>query len=438
MYLTKKHLSRRTLLRGVGAGLALPLLDAMVPASTALAQTAAAGRRRMAFLYFPHGAIMDRWTPATDGHDFELSEILQPLAPHKDKLTVISGLGNKPAESPAVHAITPGTWLSCSHPAISHTPQMAVTVDQVAAQHISADTAFPSLEFCTESSGFGACDRNYGCSYSGTISFRTPTRPLPMENNPRKIFHRLFGQGDNPDERARVARQTASLLDLVAEEAASLQRTLGPRDRAMVDDYLQSVREVELQIESLEQRDLSDLALPETPIGVMDRFDDQMNIMFELMTIAYQADLTRVVNMMMAGEGSTQTYNHIGVADAFHPLSHHQNDAGKKDRLVRIQTYHTEKVAGWLDKLDALPDGEGSVLDNTLMLYGSNMSNSNAHDNFPLPTALIGGGWGKHAGNQHLRYPDHTPLANVLLTMLGVADIEADTFGDSTGRIAEV
>ncbi len=438
MVVTKKHISRRTLLRGAGVGLALPLLDAMVPAGTALAQTAAAPKPRMAFIYFPHGAIMDRWTPAAEGRGFPLSPILEPLAPFKDKLTIVSGLGNKPAESPAVHAITPGTWLSCTHPAISHTPNMAKTADQVVADHIGADTPFPSLELCTETSGFGACDRNYGCSYSGTISFRTPTRPLPMENNPRKIFHRLFGQGDNPEERARVARQTASLLDLVQEEAAALRRDLGARDRAMVDDYLQSVREVEQQIESLEQRDLSGLDLPETPIGVLDRFDDQMNIMFDLMTIAYQANLTRVVSMMMAGEGSNQTYNHIGVPDAFHPLSHHQNDPGKKDRLVRIQTYHSAKMTRWLEKLAALSDGEGSVLDNTLILYGSNMSNSNAHDNFPLPTSLIGGGWGRHKGGQHLRYPDHTPLANVLLTMLQMADVPVESFGDSTGAMAEV
>jgi hypothetical protein len=438
MYVTKKHLSRRAVLRGAGVGLALPFLDAMVPARRALAQTAAAAKPRMAFIYFPHGAIMDRWTPPTEGRDFALSPILEPLAPYKHLTTVVSGLGNKPAESPAVHAITPGTWLSCMHPAISHTPNMAITADQVAAEHIGADTPFPSLEFCTETSGFGACDRNYGCSYSGTISFRTPTRPLPMENNPRKIFHRLFGQGDTPEERARIASQTASLLDLVADEASTLRLDLGAHDRAMVDDYLQSVREVELQIQSLEQRDLSYLDLPETPIGVMDRFDDQMNIMFDLMTIAYQADLTRVVSLMMAGEGSNQTYNHIGVADAFHPLSHHQNDAGKKDRLVRIQTYHTEKIARWLDKLAALPDGEGTVLDNTLILYGSNMSNSNAHDNFPLPTSLIGGGWGRHKGGQHLRYPDHTPLANVLLTMLQMADVPLESFGDSTGAMVEV
>ncbi len=438
MYVTKKHLSRRTLLKGAGVGLALPLLDAMIPARTALAQTAAAPKPRAAFIYFPHGAIMDRWTPVDEGKGFTLSPILEPLAGHKSRLTVISGLGNKPSESPAVHAITPGTWLSCVHPAISHTPNMAVTVDQIVAQAIGGDTPFPSLEFATEVGGFGACDRNYGCSYSGTISFRTPTRPLPMETNPRKVFHRLFGQGDNPDERARITAQYASMLDLVAEEAQALQLDLGASDRAKINDYLESVREMEQQIQKMESRDLSGVALPETPIGVLPNFDEQMNIMLDLMAISFQANLTRVVSFMMAAEGSNQTYNHVGVRDAFHPLSHHQNDAAKKDRLVTIQTYHSAKVAYWLDKLAAIDEGEGTALDNSLVLYGSNMSNSNAHDHFPLPTSLLGGAMGNHVGDQHIRYPDHTPLANVLLTMLNKLDVPAETVGDSTGLMVEV
>jgi hypothetical protein len=437
MFITKKYLSRRTFLRGAGVVVGLPLLDAMVPAWTALAQTAASPKPRMGFLYLPHGAIMEQWTPATTGANFELPPILKPLAPFQKQLTVVSGLENKPAIAPPVHALNPGTWLSCVTPGVGQEPHGGVTLDQIAAAHIGQDTPLPSLELATEGrGGSGACDRTYGCSYGATISFRTPTTPLPMEADPRKLFERLFGHGDTAQERQAISRQYASILDLVSQEAADLQRTLDAPDRAKLGDYLESVREIERRVQKMETQDLSSLDLPEVPVGAT--FDQRLNLMFDMMALAYQANITRVFSFMMAGEGSNVTYNHIGVADAFHPLSHHQNDKARKERLVRIQTYHTQAFAKFLAKLAAMPDGDGSMLDHSILLYGSNMSNSNAHDEFPLPTLVVGGGCGKLKGNQHLKYEDRTPLANLHLTLLDRAGIPTDKVGNSTSVFSEV
>ena len=440
MFITKKHLPRRTFLRGAGAVIALPFLDAMVPARTALAATAAKPLPRMAFIYFPHGAIMEQWTPATEGKNFELSPILTPLKNFKDKLTVVSGLGNRPGESQAVHAIVPATWLSCTHPKKgSQEPSMAATADQIAALHIGQDTPLPSLEIATEQQGGGgACDRDYGCNYSGTISYRTATTPLPMESSPRKLFERLFGRGDTPEERKALVKQYGSVLDMVREDAASLQKSLGQRDQAVLGDYLETVRELERRVQKTEAQDLSKLKLPQVPVGIPDSFDQHLNLMFDMAALAYQGNLTRIVNFMMAAEVSGRTYNNVGVPDAFHALSHHANDPAKKEKLVRIQKYHTEVFAKWLTKLAAIPDGDGSLLDHSIILYGSNMSNSDRHNQFPLPTAIVGGGCGKLKGGQHLKYEDHTPLANVLLTMLDRAGVPADKIGDSTQKLAEV
>jgi hypothetical protein len=383
---------------------------------------------------------MEKWTPATEGAGVELAPILQPLKAYQKQLTIVSGLGNRPGESGAVHAIVPGTWLSCVHPKKGQQdPFGGVTADQIAAQHIGQDTTLPSLEIATEApGGGGACDREYGCSYSGTISFRTPTTPLPMEYNPRKLFQRLFGRGDTPEERAAVVQQYGSLLDMINEQANDLNRVLGPQDRAMLNDYLDSVREIERRVQKMEQQDLSHLKLPQVPVGIPEAFPERITLMFDMAALAYQANLTRIVNFMMAAEVSGMTYNHLGVADAFHPLSHHANDPGKKEKLVRIQTFHSEMFAKFLAKLAATPDGEGSILDNSIFLYGSNMSNSDRHNQFPLPIALVGGGCGKIKGGQHVRYPDHTPLANVLLTMLDRAGVPAESHGDSTGKMSEV
>ena len=439
MFITKKHLSRRTVLRSLGASISLPLLDAMIPAATALAQTPAAAKPRVAFVYFPHGAVMDQWTPGKDGADFDFPQILKPLEPFKNRLTVISGLENAPAIGEPVHAITPGTWLSCVHPRISQDPFGGVTIDQMIAQKISQDTPLPSLELATEEEGGeGSCDRNYGCTFGKTIAFSTPSTPLPMEHNPRKLFQRLFGQGDTPQERELLSRENASLLDLVTVEAGDLRKTLGARDQALLEDYLTSVREIERRIDKLSHNESSNILLPPTPSGIPDKFDEHMRLMFDILHLAWQANLTRVATYMMAAEVSNQPYNFIGVSDAFHPLSHHQNNPQKLERLARVQAFNTQVFSEFVQKLANTPDGENTMLDNALLMYGSNMSDSNLHNNFPLPTALVGGACGKLKGNQHLRYADKTPLANLHLTILEKVGIDVESVGDSNGRFGEV
>jgi hypothetical protein len=435
MFVTRKHLPRRTVLRGLGAALGLPLLDAMVPAGTVLAQTAAKPAPHVGFIYFPHGAVMDRWTPKGTSGIGEFGEILKPLDKYKPMTTVFSNIDNQAAIGP-VHALSPGTWLSCVRPAISQEAHGGTTIDQIAALHIGQDTPLPSLEVATDNRGGGGfCDRDYGCSYAGTISFRTPTTPLPMETDPRKLFIRLFGQGDNAADRARLTKQYGSLLDMLTSEVNTLQRGLGPSDKRVLSDYLETVREIERRIQKMEARDLSNVDIPDAPLGTPP-FDQHINLMFDLVALAYQANMTRVFTFMMAAEVSGQTYNHIGVSDAFHPLSHHNNEAAKMERLVKVQTYHTQVFAKFLDKLAAMPDGDGTMLDHSLFVYGSNMSNSNAHNHYPLPTSFVGG-WKTMKGNRHVVAPEKTPLANVLLTFLDKIDIGQDKLGDSTGKLVE-
>jgi uncharacterized protein DUF1552 len=435
MFVTRKHLTRRTILRGLGATLGLPLLDAMIPARTALAQTAAKATPHVGFVYFPHGAVMNRWTPTSQSEIGEFGDILKPLDKYKAKTTVFSNIDSQAPIGP-VHALSPGTWLSCTRPAISQEAHGGTTIDQIAAQQIGQDTPLPSLEVATDVRGGGGfCDRDYGCSYAGTISFRTPTTPLPMETDPRKLFIRLFGQGDNAAERARLSKQYGSLLDMLTGEVNALQRSLGPSDKRVLSDYLETVREIERRIQKTEARDLSHVDIPDAPRGIPP-FDEHINLMFDLVALAYQANMTRVFTFMMAAEVSGQTYNHIGVSDAFHPLSHHNNEPAKMDRLVKVQTYHTQVFAKFLDKLAAMPDGDGTMLDHSLFLYGSNMSNSNAHNHYPLPTSFVGG-WKTVKGNRHVVAPEKTPLANVLLTFLDRINVGQDKLGDSTGKLVE-
>jgi hypothetical protein len=440
VFITKKHISRRTLLKGAGVGLSLPLLDAMIPASTALGATAAAAKPRLGFFYFPHGAVMENWTPSSEGRDFDLKSIVEPQAPFRKQLTLVSNLGNKPGESRAVHALVPATWLSCVHPKEGLEPSMAATVDQIAASHIGQDTPWPSLEIATaQGHGVGsACERGYGCSYSGTLSFRNASTPLPVESNPRQLFLRLFGQGDSLTERRFLTQQTASLLDMISGEVASLSRSLGPQDQRTLHDYLDSVREIERRIQNSERGDLARLTLPEVPGATSQNFDEHVRMMFDLVALAWQGNLTRIQTFMIAPEVSEQTYNHIGVPDAFHAISHHANDPAKKARLAKIQRYHSEVFADFLARLAKTPDGEGSMLDNSMLLYGSNMSNSNAHNQYPLPTAIIGGGAGRLRGGQHINFAQRTPLANVHLTLLQRAGVPIERVGDSTGVIAEL
>ena len=435
MFVTRKHLTRRTVLRSLTATLGLPLLDAMIPARTALAQTAAKTTPHVGFIYFPHGAVMNRWTPTSQSDIGEFGDILKPLEKYKAMTTVFSNIDSQAPIGP-VHALSPGTWLSCTRPAISQEAHGGTTIDQIAAQQIGQDTPLPSLEVATDVRGGGGfCDRDYGCSYAGTISFRTPTTPLPMETDPRKLFIRLFGQGDNTAERARLSKQYGSLLDMLTGEVNALQRSLGPSDKRVLSDYLDTVREIERRIQKTEARDLSHVDIPNAPLGTPP-FDEHINLMFDLVALAYQANMTRVFTFMVAAEVSGQTYNHIGVSDAFHPLSHHNNEPAKMDRLVKVQTYHTQVFAKFLDKLAAMPDGDGTMLDHSLFLYGSNMSNSNAHNHYPLPTSFVGG-WKTVKGNRHVVTPDKTPLANVLLTFLDRINIAQDKLGDSTGKLVD-
>ena len=449
MVLTKKHLSRRTVLKGVGVSIGLPLLDAMIPAATALAQTAAAPKLRAGFFYIPHGAILwntshgaalDHWTPSGAGANFKLSPIMEPLEKHKHLVTSFSHLENKASQN-SVHAVNPATWLSGARPDLQAPgASMTPTIDQIIAEHIGQDTALPSLEVASETTiQVAACSGGSGgCYYSSTLSFRNATSPLPMEFNPRKVFAQLFGEGDTPEERDAIAQQTKSILDLISERTHALQRTLSPSDRLILDEYLGTVREIERRIEKAEQRDLSGITLPEAPIGELDSFDEQVKLMFDLIALAYQANLTRVASFIMVAEGTNRTYNHIGISDAFHPLSHHANNLERLHKLVRIQRYHMERFADFIAKLDAIPDGEGSLLDHSMFLYGSNMSNSDRHNNYPLPNILVGGGCGSLQGGQHIDLPEHTTLSNLLLTVLNKAGLERKSFADSTGEIAGV
>jgi hypothetical protein len=440
MFITKKYLSRRTVLKGAGVSLALPLLDAMVPAATAMAQTAAAPKLRAGFFYIPHGAIMyntahgpamDRWTPSGSGADFKLNVIMQPLEPFKRYMSSVGNLVND-ASAGSVHTLNPATWLSCTRPAQGNGANMATTLDQIIARKISQDTSLPSLEVASETTVQQAAGN--GGPYT-TLSFRDATSPLPMEYNPKKVFNQLFGE-TTPKERVEIARQTTSLLDLILDGTKALQNELGPSDRATLDAYLESVREVERRTELVASQDTSKMKLPERPVGVLDDFDKQVDLLFDLIALAYQADLTRVVSYIMVAEGTNQTYKHIGVSDAFHPVSHHANDLERINKLVKIQTWHMDRFAAFLKKMQETRDGDGTLLDHAIFLYGSNMGNSDQHGNYPIPTIIVGGGNGKmKLGGQHIVMPERTPLANVHLTLLHKFGIEQDKFADSTGTI---
>jgi len=450
MFLTKKHLSRRALLCGTGVAVALPFLDAMVPAHTALANTAAAGKIRTGFFYIPHGAIMhntahgaewDNWTPSGAGESFKLSPIMESLEPHKQYVNSFGNLENA-ASAGSVHTLNPATWLSGVRPdADAAGASMSTTLDQVIARHIGQDTALPSLEVAAETTvQVAACGGGSGgCYYSSTLSFRNATSPLPMEFNPRKIFLQLFGEGDNAQEREAIIAQKASILDLIAERTRALQKTLGASDKVILDGYLDTVREIERRVNLAAGQDLSGFDVPDAPVGELDRFDEQVTLLFDLLALAFQADLTRVASYIMVSEGTNRTYNHIGVPDAFHPLSHHANDLERIKRLVKIQTWHMSEFSKFLTKMADTPDGEGSLLDNALFMYGSNMSNSDMHNNYPVPNILVGGGAGTmKLGGQHVDLPTKTPIANLHMTVLEKLGIEVDGWANATGIISQV
>jgi Protein of unknown function (DUF1552) len=443
MFVTKKHLPRRTFLRGMGVTMALPLLDAMIPARTLLAQTAAQPKTRLGFVYVPHGAIMDKWMPATEGAGFEFTPILKPLEPFRDYVNVVSGLGHRAADTTAVHSLSPTTWLSGVRPKATQgvDAYAGITADQIAAQAIGQDTALPSMEIATEdhSGLIGSCDRDYGCIYMNTLSWRTPTTPLPMEINPRKVFERMFGQGGSATQRLARIQEDRSILDAITREASNLQLQLGIADRQTMTQYLENVREIERRIQRAEQsQGDQELELPSRPAGVPFDFEEHVKLMYELMALSYQADITRVITFMVSREVSNRTYTQIGVTDGHHAISHHQNRAEKMEKNVRIQTFNVNQFKGFIEKMKQTPDGDGSLLDHAVILYGSNMSNSNAHDHFPLPNLVVGGANGRMKGGRHLRYADHTPMTNLLMTMLDKVGVKQESLGDSTGTLANL
>jgi hypothetical protein len=445
MFITRKYISRRTVLKAAGVKLALPFLEAMVPAATALAQTAAVPKLRTGFFYIPHGAIMgntshgpsmDRWTSTGSGADFKLSPILSSLEPYKKYVTSFGNLENA-ASAGSVHTLNPATWLSATRPDTGGPrAHMATTLDQVLSKAISQDTPLPSLEVASETTVQVAAGG--GGNYT-TLSFRDAESPLPMEYNPRKIFLQLFGEGDTPQERAAIGHQTTSILDFLLDRTKKLQSELGASDRTALDGYLESVREIERRTQMAASKNLGSLKIPDAPIGELDEFDKQVKLMFDLIALAFQADLTRVASYIMVAEGTNRTYNHIGVPDAFHPVSHHANDLDRINKLVKIQSWHVEKFAEFLAKMASTPDGQGSLLDHSIFMYGSNMSNSDMHNNYPEPNILVGGGNGKmKLVGQHLVLPDRTPIANLHLTILQKAGVQREKFGDSTGIISEI
>jgi hypothetical protein len=415
------------MLKGAGVSIALPLLDAMVPAATALAQTAAAPSIRLGFIYFPHGALQNEWEPPQIGRGFDFPYILEPLEGLRDYVTVVSGLRNKVAEGGVPHGFNEETWLNCVHPRQRNVERgIGVTADQIAARHLQKDTPLPSMELCGEPGGM--------------ISFRTPDQPLPMEGNPRKVFISMFGQGQTNEERQAILSETTSLLDYVTAATASLNSKLDAADRAKVSDYLDSVREVELRVQKLNESSESLAGLPDAPIGAPDDFGELLDLQFELFALAWETNRTNVITLKMVEEASMRTYPNLGVHEAFHPTSHWGGFPERIANLRKIQNYHTAVFAKFAERLANTPDGDGSLLDHSLVLFGSNMANSDAHNADQLPQALIGRGGGVRGG-QHLRYPQDTPHANILVTMLeraGVPAEELEKFGDSTGPFSEV
>ena len=447
--ITKKHLSRRTLLRGIGTAISLPLLDSMVPAQTPLVKTAANPEIRLGMCFIPHGAVMANWTPPGEGADFKLSRTLAPLEPFKDQVVVVTNLAHKmaapggPGDNGGDHTRSPAVFLNGVHPKRTDGAdiQAGVTIDQIAAQKIGQQTPLPSLELATEDfSGLvGSCDVGFSCAYMNTISWRTPTTPLPMEINPRVVFKRLFGDGSNSEERLERIDEQRSILDAVMGQVRHLEGGLGPNDRNRVAEYLDTVREIERRIQLAEKQNAnSTLAVPTSPAGIPDDHQEHSKLMFDLMALAFQANITRISTFMMAREVSYRTFPMLGISEGFHPASHHQNNPERLENLTKINTYHVNLVSYFLGKLKATPDGDGNLLDHSLILYGSGMSNSNVHNHAPLPVLVAGGAAGAMKGGRHLKYPEGTPMSNLLLTILDKAGVPQERVGDSTGILTEL
>ncbi len=440
MIISKKALPRRTLLRGIGTTVALPLLDAMVPAMTAAAATSASPVRRLGYIFIPMGSDIHRWTPASENSLAELSPILRPLESHKDHLTVVTNMELQNAY-PGTHATSNSAYLSCAKAKLTESTDyhLGTTVDQIAAREIGQGTPIPSLELGTEIlEVVGQCDDGFACVYQNNLSWSSPTTPLPYEAHPRNVFVRLFGEG-SPEERGKTLKKKASLLDRVKSDIARLQRELGLGDRTKVEQYLDSVREVERRIQ-IAEAGVADTPVPdmERPVGVPAAYADHVRLMFDLQVLALQADLTRVITFQLAREGSTRSYHEVGVSEPHHPLTHHGNNPEMIAKVAKINEYHVSLFGYLLQQLKSTPDGDGTLLDHCMYMYGSGMGDPNKHDHINLPIMVAGGGAGRLKGGRHIRYEDRTPLANLHLTLLEKAGVRMDSFADSKGKVEEL
>jgi hypothetical protein len=437
MFITKRHMPRRTFLRGIGATVALPLLDAMVPAMAATPT----GTSRYSFLHVPHGAAPGYWRPTGTGKNWELSRILQPVAAFKEHINVITGTDHRmatslsPEESAGDHSRTAAVYLSAAHPKRTEGQDIeaGITIDQVLANKIGQQSPLPSLELCIEDVGsLGVCGVGYSCVYTNTIAWSSATSPLPMERNPQVVFERLFGDGGTPEARAARKREDRSILDSVLADVGRLKRGLGASDLARFDEYLDDIREIERRIALAEQTASLEADRPETAELP---FDEHVKLMLDLQVLAFKADITRVATMMFSRDLSAKVYSESGVPDAYHALSHHQEDAVRMERYAKLNAYHVSLVGYFLDKLRNTPEGDSNLLDNSLVMYGSPMGNSNAHDHINLPVLIAGTAAGRYETNRHIENPKGTPLANFFLTLAEKEDIHLDAFGDSSGKM---
>ena len=436
MFITKTSLSRRAVLRGMGATLALPFLDAMVPAATALSRSSVTPTMRFGAVFIPMGERPGFWTPKTTGAGFEISPILKPLEAFKDSLVVVS---NCDRPNGGTHAVSTATWLTGSSPKRTEAEDFlaGISLDQVVAQKIGGNTVFPSIEISTEDQAgyIGACDVGYSCAYMSTIAWKGPTTPLPMERNPRVVFERLFGRPGTVAERMARMKGDQSILDSVRSDVASLERDLGSRDKVRLSEYLDHIREIEQRIERAEKQANSDITIPEAPVGIPPTFEEHVHLMFELMAVAYETDLTRVFTFMMNREASQLVFPNIGINEPWHHISHHGNDPEKLASLVKINTWQISLFGKFLERLKNTPDGDGTLLDHSVLLWGSGMSDSNTHSALDVPLLLAGKGMGKLKGDRHIAAPKGTPLANAMLDVAQMFGSDVEKLGVSTGRL---
>lgn len=448
MIITKIALNRRTFLRGLGTTLALPFLDAMVPAMAATRLTAANPAVRMAFIYVPNGIIQKAWMPSKVGTGYDFASTMKPLEPFRDKMLVLSNLmqngGRSLGDGAGDHARAGASWLTGIHPKKTEgsTIHAGISADQVAARELGKSTQLASLEIGLEEPTFaGACDSGYSCAYTNTISWRSETTPNPMEISPRAVFERLFGDGETTDPAARMKRmkEDRSILDFVRGDLARLSPGLGVRDKSKLDEYLEGIRDIERRIQKAEEQSaIMRLPIMERPDSIPDAFEDHAKLMSDLMVIAFQTDMTRVISFMMAREGSNRSYRSIGVSDGHHSVTHHQNDPEKIAKTVKIDELHVKSFAYLVDRMNSTPDGDGTLLDHSMLLYGSSISDGNQHTHHDLPLVLVGGGCGSIKGGRHIRYAPETPMNNLLVSMLDKSGVHAEKLGDSTGKLEQL